>query len=102
MTRYWPLSVLKTSPLMPAQYAWELLRFTTHLPSPGAYYACIEVAKQTPAVPAPGLVVIETVNGTGRFMYTDYPKFEEWARLERVAAVEGMDGFMCMVMDVLH
>ncbi len=102
MTRYWPLSVLKNSPLMPPAYQWELLRFTQQLPSAGAYYACIEVTKHAPAIPMPGLVVIETVNGTGRFMYTEYPDFEAWARLERVGAIEGMNGFMCMVMDALH
>lgn len=86
--KVWPLSVLKESPLMPPQYAWEVARFYQHLPSEGCFYACLAVARQTPPVEMPGLVAIETVGAPIHFMYTEYPDWEEWSRLERAFAAE--------------
>lgn len=100
--KIWPLSVIRESPLMPAAYAWELARFHSVVPSESAFYACFNVARQTNPVPMQGLVIVESINAPHRFMYTEYPTFDEFVRLERVAAVQGVDGCMCMVMDALH
>ncbi len=102
MTRYWPLSIVRKSELIAPPYQWELAQFYKVLPSEGAYYACMEAAKQLPAADLGSLVVVETVSSSSRFLYTKRPTYAQWKRLERAAVVEGMEGFMCMAMDALH
>jgi hypothetical protein len=100
--RYWPLSVLVTSPLLPEAYAHEVHQFNHRLPSQGAYLACVDVARHTVPVEAPNLVVIETIGGQGRRMFTSYPTADEWLRLERTTMMENDDGFMFMLMEAVH
>lgn len=100
--KIWPLSVLKESPLMPSAYAWELSRFYTHPPTEGAFHACIAVAPQIQPVPAPGLVVIESVSAPNRLAYVEYPTRAEFERLERAFVAEADDGYRFIMMDSLH
>ncbi len=99
--RYWPLSVLKESSLMPAAYAWELTRFYQHLPSRAAFEACLDVARQTPSAET-GLLIIESVNAPMRYVYGDYPEFDDWFRLERAGVFQTEDGYLFMTIDALH
>ena len=100
--KMWPLSVVRESPLMPAAYAWELSRFSTHAPTEGAFHACIQIAPQIQPVPAPGLVVVESVAAPNRLMYTEYPSPAEFERLERAFVAEASDGYRFVMMDSLH
>lgn len=102
ITRFWPLSVIQSSPLLPQNYAWELSRFYREVPSQGAYYAAMEVARRTPALEASHLVVIQSVGTPERRAYKDYPNDDEWSRLERTVVCETDDGCMFMLMDALH
>lgn len=99
--RYWPLSVLKESPLMHPAHVWELSRFYKHPPSEPAFYACLEVASRTQPVDTPGLMIIESVDAPNRLVYSRYPGRAEWSRLERAGVFEG-DGCLYMFMEALH
>ena len=100
--RYWPLSVLRSSPRMPSVFAWELSRFYTHPPSEPAFYACLNVAAETRPVQMQGLVIIESVNAPMRLAYTEYPTWEEWAQLERAFVIEGDNDTRFVMMESLH
>lgn len=99
---YWPLSTVKTSPLMPAAYAWELsLVYKTCRLSPLVFQACGEVARQTQPVQT-GLIIIESANAPSRHAYTELPTWEEWFRLERGGVIEASDGMLYVIIDALH
>lgn len=100
--KMWPLSVVKNSPLMPHAYAWELSRFYSHPPSEGAFNACLQVAPQIQPVPAPGLVVIESVSAPSRLAYVEYPTRAEFERLERAFVAEASNGYRFVMVDSLH
>ncbi len=100
--KFWPLSVIAASPLVPPAYAHEVSRIATHLPSEGAFYACIDVARRTEPVNAPGLVIVESIGAPQRRVYTEYPEWDEWFRLERGAVMQAQDGFMFVHFDGLH
>ena len=100
--RYWPLSVIATSPLLPEAYAHEVHQFNHRLPSQGAYLACVDVARRTQAVEAPNLVVIESLGAPACRMFTDYPTDEEWLRLERTTVLENEAGDIMMIMEGIH
>lgn len=100
--RYWPLSVIANSPLMPPAYAWEIQRFYYQMPSEGAFHACMEVVKHTGHVAMPGLTVIESINAPNRFVFTEYPTWEEWSRFERAGAIECDNGQICVMIDGMH
>lgn len=100
--RYWPLSILAQSPLMPSAYGPELRSFYHRLPSEPTFHACLNVARETPYVPMSGLIVVQTVNSPSRFAYVGRPTRAEWERLERAAAVQFENGDMALLIDALH
>lgn len=100
--KYWSLSQLRHSPLMPAQHAWELANFYVRMPSEHAYDACLAVARQIEPVQMPGLVLIESVNVPMRLAYTEYPNIEEWLAVERVFVSSNDDGDLFLNMQPLH
>lgn len=102
MMRYWPLSVIAQSPLVPPAYALEISMTATRVPSQGAYYAMVDIARQTAAVDAPNLVIIESTDAPGRRCFTGYPTEAEWLRLERTVFMENEAGFMFGMIDSLH
>lgn len=99
--RYWPLSTIAASPLMPAWYVPELCRAYDHPGlSEGAMVACNQVAGQTRPVETP-LIIVHSVGAPLRRVYLEYPDFESWARLERGGFVATEDTFG-FVIDALH
>jgi hypothetical protein len=99
---YWPLSMLRESPLMPPEYVWELQRFYTHPPSGPVFYACLNVAQNTVPLEMPGLAIVESVGAPNRLIFTEYPNWEQWARLERAGAFQNDAGYLFVMMDSLH
>lgn len=99
--RYWPMSVIASSPLLPAPHAAEVSRLPYRAPSQAAYYACFDVAKHTEPTPTGGLAIIESVDAPGRQVYTEYPSWEEWSRLERTGVIEANGSFFIFV-DAAH
>jgi hypothetical protein len=100
--RYWPISILAQSSLMPPAYAPEVARFDTALPSEGAFYACFDVARRTAGVDAPNTAVIETVNAPERCVYVGFPDAAEWLGLERISVMETKSGHMFIMVAALH
>lgn len=98
---YWPLSVIATSPLAPPAYAEEIRQIAVYMPSRGAYHAAADIARHTPAVAAPNLVVIETAGGPPRLAYTGPPAGDEWLKLERGCIMEN-DGVMFILINGMH
>lgn len=100
--RYWPLSIVAHSPLLPPAYAGEVHRAcATAAMSHGAFMACSDVAAHTRAVET-SLVIIESVNAPMRRVYSEYPNFDEWIRLERGGFIQNDQGFFGFVLDALH
>jgi hypothetical protein len=92
---------MATSPLLSESFQWELQNFYQRMMSKPAYNATIDAARQTPAVEAPNLVIIETEGATPRRMYTAHPDLTEWLRLERTCVMEN-DGFAFIHTEALH
>lgn len=99
--RYWPISAICSSPLLAPPHAAEMRSLYRRLPSEAAYYACFDVAKRLEPVPTGGLAVIESIGAPCRQVYTEYPSWEEWSRLERSAVIEANGDFFIMI-DGLH
>lgn len=103
--KYWPLSQLALSELLPWQHAaavYELQhRGRSYLPH-GAIGALGYVASHLPAADAPQLTIIESANADHRHIYLDYPGIDEWLRLERSGVLLDDAGVMHMVIDALH
>ena len=99
--KFWPLSAIAASPLVPPAFAQELRDFNYRMPSEGAYLVACDVARNTQPVQAPNLAVIETLGGTWRRMYTDYPEPAEWLWLERSTVIDD-NGYVFILMDALH
>lgn len=105
--KYWPMTVLAYSPLLPAAYAPEVQQMTQRYvpgaPSMGAYLACVDVARRTPGIEAPNLAFIEHPGcAMTRRIFLDYPNDEEWLRMERSVLVEDDVGFTFWQLDALH
>ncbi len=102
MTRYWPLSTIARSPLMHPTYAAEVRCATLNLRiSDGALYASSDVAMRTVTGKTP-LAIVESTDAPPRRVYTEYPEFDDWFRLERGGFVQSEKGFFVMVIDALH
>lgn len=99
---YWPLlSVIAESPLLPAVYAAEVRNMYRRPCSEGAYYACMNVARNTAPIDT-GLLIIESVDAPCRRMYAEYPDFAQWAKLERGGVIQDVNGRMYVIVDGLH
>lgn len=99
---YWPLSLIKDSPLSPPVFAAELNRFYFKTPSEAAFWACLDVASRTTPVSMRGLVVIESVGTPNRYAFTEYPSWDEWERFERAGVIQASDGTLRLMMDGIH
>lgn len=99
--KYWPLSTLRDSPLMPANLQWELAQFYQKMPSQMAFEACLNVARKTQPIET-GILVIESVNAPLRTMYARYPDFAEWMALEQAGVFEADDGYLFMSREPVH
>lgn len=103
MTKYWPFSTIKNSPLLPPVYAWDASRiYNRHQFSFPFMVACTDVARQTAPIDMPGLAIVESVGAPARRIYLCYPEFEEWMQLERGGVVLGSDGMLGVIVDGLH
>ena len=99
--KFWPLSTIAASPLVPPAYAQELRNFNYRMPSQGAYHAAVDVARHTQPVHAPNMAVIDTVGACTRRVYMNYPEDAEWLCLERSTVIDD-NGFTFILMDALH
>lgn len=100
--RIWPLSAIRTSPLMASAYASELDYANEYPLSQNCINAVADVIVQTPGINSPNLVFIDTVEGALRRTYTGYPNFEEWSKLERVTRHALDNGRVFLFIDALH
>jgi hypothetical protein len=96
--RYWPLSVLRTSPLLPGDCAAELDAFRVKRElSARASNACEYVLQRIPAVVSPDLVLTTSV-----LAYMKYPTKKQWERLERMNIIQESDGTLFIFTAPLH
>lgn len=101
--KYWPLSLIAESPLLPPAYFMEVTDAgRTCNMSRGAFLACGDVAMRTAPVDAPNMVVMESPGAPARRVYVRFPECEEWLRLERGGVVAGDDGLLHVLIDALH
>lgn len=100
--RYWPLSVIALSPLLPPVYVPELFRaYQDPRLSQEAVIACNQVMELTPHVETP-LVIVHSVKSPSRRVYLEYPQFEDWMRLERGGFVDTPGDGTYFIIDALH
>lgn len=102
--KYWPVSVIKSSPLMPAALVHEFRDFYNTPLSEAAFQACAHVAAGTQPQEHPNLYIIDSDGAPYRQIYLNHPSEDEFARLERGGVIPwGLDGedFM-MIIDALH
>ena len=100
---YWPLSVIRTSPLLPGDCAMELDALPTKLAlTVRACEACIFVVERTPPFEQDSLVAMEgDAKTVPKLIFVKQPASEQWARLERIAIIQGPGCFL-FVCDQLH
>jgi hypothetical protein len=93
MIRYWPMSVICNSPLLPPVYIHELHNIIQRQQvSPEGFNAALEVASRTPHMDMPDLAVVESVDRPITQVFKEYPTDEEWERLERCGIFQATDG----------
>lgn len=102
MTRYWPFSFVAGSPLAPPAYANEIRAIHSRPPGRGAYLACVDICQQTEPLDTPNLAIIESTDSPWRRMYTSYPGWNEWVRLERGGFLQDDEGLIVGFWDALH
>lgn len=101
--KYWPLSAIKESPLMPPAFAWELCRvYQTCSLTQEAFNACGSVASYTAPQDTPNLAIVQSIGAPARRVYVGHPECDEWLRLERGGVIEGDDGLLHVIIDALH
>lgn len=101
--RYWPMSVIRTSPLLPGDCAAELHFIFAKLMSTRTLQACEHVANQTQSVNADGLVVMEgDPEVPYKLVYTQRPTQEQWERLERTVIIDAPGNALVFFMDPLQ
>lgn len=100
--KYWPFSILATSPLLPEAYLHEVSRMLHRVPSHGAYMACVDIARRTPAVVAPNLFIVESTDCPYRRMFIGHPEGDEFLRLERGIFIEDVNGYLFGSIEALH
>jgi len=100
---YWPISVVRTSPLLPGDCAAELDALPAKLTlSIRACEACIYVIERTPPVKQDDLIAMEGDEKTiPKLVYAKQPTAEQWVRLERIAMIQGPDCFL-FICEQLH
>lgn len=97
--RYWPMSQIAER--MTGPHAVEVQQMCRRPPSVEAFQKCFEVAKMTLAAPIHGLLFIESTDASVRQVFSEYPTWHDWFRLERAAVIE-KNGFYFIVIDTLH
>jgi len=100
--RFWPISVIATSPMLPLAYRPEIDNICNALPGRGAFYACIDVAMHTQAVEAPTLHLVRNIGSQTRRLYIGYPDTEAWLRLERACVMQDDSGETSVFIDALN
>lgn len=97
--RYWPMSTIAER--MTGPHAVEVQQMCRRPPSEAAFHKCFEVARRNPAPAIHGLVFIESTDAPVQQVFSEYPSWGDWFRLERAAVVE-KNGFYFIVIDTLH
>ncbi len=84
-------------------FQWELSQvYRVCCLSPAGFHACGDVAQHTPSQDMPNLAVSESVSAPPRQLFTRYPDFDEWFRLERGGVFEASNGMLHVIIDALH
>jgi len=101
---YWPLSSLAMSPLMPQAYALELRNPFKHRValSQDCANACFQVASDTQSLELHEAIMVQTEGGAPYWLFTEYPNFHAWARLERAGITIQPDGYPVLIFAPLH
>jgi len=86
---------------MTGPQAIEAAQIHRRLPSQATFNKCFAVARQMQAAPMTGLAFIESTDAPARQVFTEFPSFDDWFRLERAAVVE-KNGFYFIVIDATH
>ena len=102
--RYWPISVVRTSPLLPGPCAVELnIMYATRRLSPYTFEMCGAVADHTEAVNMDGLAIVDNEEmQTISFTYAKRPPMEQWERMERGAVVERSRHYYVLMVHALQ
>jgi len=91
--RYWPMSVICSSPLLPPMYIHELFNIVRRQQvSEGGFNAALEVASRTSHMDMPDLAIIESADRPITQVFKEYPTPEEFGRLERCGVFQAADG----------
>ena len=102
--RYWHLSTICSSPILPAAFVAEVEACTrTNSLSTRAVQACADVAWHTAPLDMP-IAVLETVGSPhSHRVFHRYPEFEEWFALERGCVVYNpLGNTLHVIIDALH
>ena len=104
--KFWPMSTLAQSPLMPFGYAGEfyaLFERRAHGLSTGCVQAVAHVATQTPPHDMPNMVLVQAADTPAYRIFLDIPTPVEWHMLERAGVTfEDGDELMNLVIAPLH
>lgn len=103
--KFWPMSVIASSPMMPWHHQSELYEVQHRnrtVMTLDAVQACGGVAMSTQGIDAPNLGIIESIGANTKRFFNDYPLEDEWLRLERVIVLEDDAGRHFIILDVLH
>jgi hypothetical protein len=101
--RYWPLSTVRTSPLLPGDVASEVtVIYRTLRLTPRAFDACDEVSDLTPHVQMDGLILAKDEYSFPRYMYLRRPPVEQWKRLERGCILQDFKNEKFVIVVGLH
>lgn len=83
------------------QHAAEALQMHRRPPSQATFDKCFAAAQKMEGAPMHGLAFIESTDARVRQVFTEFPSFDDWFRLERAAVVE-KDGFFFILVDTTH
>lgn len=99
--RYWPVSLVFSSPILNGVYKLELSRMSAARPlSRGAWVAICQCVDAMPTNISP-LTLAPNEDGRTHFVYLGPPTMEDWLRLERKIFVLHNGDFGLSV-DTLH
>jgi len=100
----WPLTVIRTSALLPANCARELTTVhETRKLSETTTNACWYVTRCTKPIDMTGLIIsISKDDPVPKFSYIKKPPLDQWIRLERVVVIDMAGDGLAIVMSTLH
>ena len=100
----WPLTVIRTSALLPANCARELTTVhETRKLSETTTNACWYVTRHTKPIDMTGLIIsISKDDPVPKFSYIKKPPLDQWIHLERTVVVAAVENGLVIIMSTLH